>query len=249
VSIYTICSCLVNVYFSRSRLPMILGPIFGVTFLVALGVIFYQCCIRRRQASRRAQSTTQRPLADHGDHHRLLQDTFPPVATPALLPGQIFTPTRARTRPDWRSSGRRSQADESSQISEGRSSDPFADDSFRASSRTTEPIPTPTLNTRSIDTVSTRMDFRSYSDSGTDSEFDSHSTLDTTSGLELNFAAPFSSDASSTYWSYFYPIGHYHGRTLAPEEMAVEQDGDNVVRSHLTETVLPGAGARLGSVG
>jgi hypothetical protein len=76
---------------------MISGPIFGVTFLVALGVIFCQSTPANGE-HHGGLSRLPCPLADRGDHHRLLHGTFPPIVTPALLPRQILTPPRARAR-------------------------------------------------------------------------------------------------------------------------------------------------------
>jgi hypothetical protein len=106
---------------------------------------------------------SQCPPANHGDHHRLLHGTFPPFATPALLRRQILTPPRARARPDCRPDG---VPRWTNHRSEGQSSGHFANGSFRASSQTTKPIPTPSPNTHSVDTVSTRIYFRSGSGFG-----------------------------------------------------------------------------------
>ncbi|OAX39237.1 hypothetical protein K503DRAFT_865559 [Rhizopogon vinicolor AM-OR11-026] len=223
-----------------SRLAMILGPVLGVSFLVALGVIFCKCCTYRQRASRWAQLTTQSPQSSHGDQRRLLRDTTPSDATPTLLGGQIFTPPPARTRSNWR----RSQADNSLQISQGQAvtSNPFENDSFRDCSQTTE---FPRNNHRdSIESVSTRMYF--LPGSGAESEiFRSISTLETTVSSELNFVVPVPSDTASTYSSYFSPTGHYRARPEDKEEKSLEQDDNNILPSYVPGTFLPAASARL----
>ncbi|OJA12676.1 hypothetical protein AZE42_10143 [Rhizopogon vesiculosus] len=223
-----------------SHLAMILGPVLGVFSLVALGVIFCKCRTYRRRASRWAQLTTQSPQSDHGDQRRLLRDTTPLDATSALLGGQILTPPRARTRTHWG----RSQADDSSQISQGQTvtSNPFENDSFPDRSQTTE---SPRNNHRdSVDSVSTQMHFLPGSGAGSEI-FRSISTLETTVSSELNFVVPVPSDTASTYSSYFSPTGHYRAQPEDKGEKSLEQDGNNILPSYVPGTFLPAASARL----
>ncbi|KAG2750208.1 hypothetical protein P692DRAFT_20921084 [Suillus brevipes Sb2] len=121
-----------------SLLPLILGFIFGVVFLVAFAVIVHKFRARRR---RQAELLPQ-PLIDHGDHNyqeRLPRDPTPPVATPATLERRPCAPPLVGRISDWRSRCR-SRADSSEPMSEVLS-DPFADGSFAVSSRTSEPAP------------------------------------------------------------------------------------------------------------
>lgn len=223
-------SRLINVYTCCSRLPMILGPALGVPFLVALGIILYKCYTRRRRVSRRAQSNT----------HLLQRDTTPPVATPALLGGQIPAPPRASRNTDrLRLSRDRSQADDSSQIIEVQASGSSANGSSRDSLQTTE-----VTNSHTVGTALTSIYF--FSSSGVGSErINSPSTHNTTSSSELNFVPPVPSDATSTYSPPVSPTGHYRVRSLAEREKSLEQGGSNVLYFRLAESDMPVVGTHL----
>ncbi|KAG2147993.1 hypothetical protein DEU56DRAFT_899295 [Suillus clintonianus] len=176
-----------------SHLSLILGLVFAVVFLVALGVIIYKWRRRRR----RAGLLPQPPLSDHENRDYqewLLRDPAPLVATPATLRGNTPTPPLVERVSHWRSRCR-SQGDSSLPMSEVLS-DPFADGSFAVTSQTSEPAP--------------NNHFAIFGES--------LSTLHTTDNSELNFLAPIPSNAgTSIHSSYFSPTGHYHGRPPPPD--------------------------------
>lgn len=177
-----------------SHLSLILGLVFAVVFLVALGVIIYKYRIRRR---RRAELLPQPPLSDHENRDYqewLLRDPAPLVTTPATLRGRTPTPPLVERVSQWRSRCR-SRGDSSLPMSEVLS-DPFVDGSFAVTSQTSEPAP--------------NNHFAIFGQS--------LSTLHTSDNSELDFLAPIPSNAgTSIHSSYFSPTGHYHGRPPPPD--------------------------------
>jgi hypothetical protein len=179
-----------------SPLPLILGLVFGVIFLVALAVIIYKF----RSGRRRQTELILQPLPGHGNHNYQEwspRDPTPPAATPATLERRPHAPPLVGRIFDWRSRCR-SQENSSEPTSEVLS-DPFADGSLAVSSRTSEPTPN-----NHFAVFGERL-----------------SVLHTSDNSELNILAPIPLNAgTSIHSSYFSPTGHYHARHTRPATSA-----------------------------
>ncbi|KAG1811167.1 uncharacterized protein BJ212DRAFT_1483830 [Suillus subaureus] len=187
-------------------LPLILGLVFGVIFLVALAVVIYEFRSRRRQQA----ELLPQPLPGHGNQNyqeQSLRDPTPP-ATPATLERRPRAPPLVGRVSEWRS---RCRSQDSSEPTSEVLSDPFADGSIAVSSRTSEPAAN-----NHFAVFGERL-----------------SVLHTSDNSELNILAPIPPNAgTSIHSSYFSPTGHYRERH-APLATSAE---DTMERSSLVFT-------------
>lgn len=201
-----------------SLLPLILGPVLGVLGILALVVTLFKCRARRRS------EYTPTTLSYDPASSRERKDWIMTEETPRV---DAVTPYRLSSAPtpDYVTAFI-SHPGESLQSSNGHLSDPFADSSAIVSSRTS----TPPASIRSVDAVSTDMEFAASANTDTGDVRDSGRLIDaSTSSLELHFVTPLAAGYdSSTRSRYLSPTWHYDGQSRTSSSREGESSHSDV---------------------
>lgn len=193
---------------TTSLLPIVLGPVLGLLVILVLGMTVFKCRARRRSESMSNASSSGSKTSWDRDDRMMIEDT-PRVNAVTLgrritsyRGSSIYAPEHIITR--------LSHAGESSQNSNGRFSDPFADSSEIVSSRTSM-LP---ASIHSVDSVSTNLAFTASVNADARDVGEFGSLVDaSTSSLELHFVTPLATDDPSTPSSYLSPSWHYDGQS------------------------------------